>query len=135
MDITRNIPSHLDTPPGSRPVAWLRNRAPEPLWECSAPGCGAEAGPLPGPTSGRDLCPEHRDDERHELERIAERACPPCPFCSLESSRPDGPCPRCELEQGWDYWAEKQPEHLECVMNAIRDALNYWKERDGGAEA
>ena len=39
--------------------------------ECSV--CGAEAGPLPGPKSGRDLCPEHRDDERHELERTAER--------------------------------------------------------------
>ena len=44
---------------------------PAPLGECSSPGCGAEAGPLPGPTSGRDLCPEHRDDERHELERTA----------------------------------------------------------------
>ena len=44
---------------------------PAPPTECSAPGCSAEAGPLPGPTSGRDLCPEHRDDERHELERTA----------------------------------------------------------------
>ena len=38
------------------------------LGECSVPGCGAEVGSLPGPKSGRDLCPEHRDDERHELE-------------------------------------------------------------------
>ena len=53
MDITRNIPSHLG--------------------ECSSPGCAATAGPLPGPQSGRDLCPEHRDDERHELEWV-ERA-------------------------------------------------------------
>ena len=39
---------------------------------CSVHGCGERAGPLPGPTSGRDLCPEHRDDERHELERRLE---------------------------------------------------------------
>ena len=51
--------------------AAFRSMATRPLGECSVPGCSAEAGPLPGPTSGRDLCPEHRDDERHELERTA----------------------------------------------------------------
>ena len=43
---------------------------------CYVPGCGAEAGPLPGPKSGRDLCPEHRDDERHELERAMPEPLP-----------------------------------------------------------
>ena len=51
--------------------ATLADSEPAPLGGCSSPGCGAEAGPLPGPVSGRDLCPEHRDDERHELERTA----------------------------------------------------------------
>ena len=67
MDITYTTPRAFVITAG----AILAPCPPEPPTECSVPGCSAEAGPLPGPTSGRDLCPEHRDDERHELERTA----------------------------------------------------------------